>query len=55
MLKSHEKFHSANGKRLILVADDERINRESRGGRWSFFVRRKRRPLPPGSVQMDFW
>ncbi len=28
MLKSHEKFHSANGKRLILVADDEEINRE---------------------------
>ena len=28
MLKSHEKFHSANGKRLILVADDELINRE---------------------------
>ena len=28
MLKSHEKFHSANGKRQILVADDEMINRE---------------------------
>ena len=28
MLKSHEKFHSANGKRLVLVADDEFINRE---------------------------
>ena len=28
MLKSHEKFHSQNGKRLILVADDEAINRE---------------------------
>lgn len=28
MLKSHEKFHSANGKRKILVADDETINRE---------------------------
>lgn len=28
MLKSHEKFHSANGKRLILVVDDELINRE---------------------------
>ena len=28
MLKSHAKFHSANGKRLILVADDEFINRE---------------------------
>ena len=31
MLKSHEKFHSANGKRLILVADDEAINRELLG------------------------
>ena len=28
MLKSHEKFHSANGKRIVLVADDEAINRE---------------------------
>ena len=28
MLKSHEKFHSANGKRQILIADDEMINRE---------------------------
>ena len=28
MLKSHEKFHSSNGKRLILIADDEFINRE---------------------------
>ena len=28
MLKSHERFHSANGKRLILVADDEFVNRE---------------------------
>ena len=27
MLKNHEKFHSANGKRTILVADDEQINR----------------------------
>ncbi len=27
MFKSHEKFHSTNGKRLILVADDEEINR----------------------------
>ncbi|MBQ9612000.1 MAG: response regulator, partial [Lachnospiraceae bacterium] len=27
MLKSHDKFHSVNGKRLILVADDEIINR----------------------------
>ena len=31
MLKSHEKFHSTNGKRLILVADDEMINREILG------------------------
>jgi len=31
MLKSHEKFHSVNGKRLILVADDEMINRELLG------------------------
>ena len=31
MLKSHEKFHSENGKRLILVADDEAINRELLG------------------------
>ena len=28
MLKSHEKFHSKNGKRLLLVADDELVNRE---------------------------
>ena len=28
MLKSHERFHSVNGKRQILVADDEFINRE---------------------------
>ena len=28
MLKSHVKFHSANGKRLVLVVDDERINQE---------------------------
>ena len=27
MLKSHEKFHSANGRRQVLVADDEMINR----------------------------
>ncbi len=27
MLKSHEKFHSANGRRLILIVDDEPINR----------------------------
>ena len=31
MLKSHEKFHSSGGKRLILVADDEAINREMLG------------------------
>ena len=28
MLKSHERFHSSNGKRLVLVADDEFVNRE---------------------------
>ena len=28
MLKTHEKFHSANGKRLVLIVDDELINRE---------------------------
>ena len=28
MLKSHEAFHSVNGKRQILIADDEMINRE---------------------------
>ena len=28
MLNSHEKFHSANGKRQVLVVDDELINRE---------------------------
>lgn len=28
MLKSHEKFHSENGKRLLLIAEDELINRE---------------------------
>ena len=28
MLKSHERFYSANGKRLVLVADDEWINRQ---------------------------
>lgn len=31
MLKSHEKFHSSGGKRLLLVADDEVINRELLG------------------------
>ena len=28
MLKSHEKFYSENGKRLLLIADDEFVNRE---------------------------
>ncbi len=27
-MKNHVKFHSSNGKRMILVADDELINRE---------------------------
>ena len=31
MFKSHEKFHAANGKRQILIADDESINRELLG------------------------
>ena len=31
MLKSHEQFHSANGKRQILVANDEPHNRELLG------------------------
>ena len=31
VLKSHEKFHSRNGKRQILVVDDEFINREVMG------------------------
>ncbi|MBR3124147.1 MAG: EAL domain-containing protein [Mogibacterium sp.] len=31
MLKSHEAFHSLNGKRQILIADDELINREILG------------------------
>ena len=31
MLKNHDKFHSANGKRQILIADDEMINRELLG------------------------
>ena len=31
MLKSHDKFHSANGKRLLLIADDEAVNREMLG------------------------
>jgi len=28
MLKSHERFYTKNGKRLILVVDDEAVNRE---------------------------
>ena len=28
MLKSHEKFYAVNGKRLVLIVDDELINRE---------------------------
>lgn len=31
MPKNHEKFHSTNGKRQILIADDELINREILG------------------------
>ncbi len=31
MPKNHVKFHSVNGKRLILIADDEMINREILG------------------------
>ena len=31
MLKSHERFHSINGKRRILIAEDEQINREILG------------------------
>ena len=31
MEKIRDKFHSANGKRLILVVDDEAINREILG------------------------
>ena len=31
MLKSHERFHSVNGRRQILIADDELINRELLG------------------------
>ena len=27
-LRSHERFHSSNGKRLVLIAEDEMINRE---------------------------
>ena len=28
MLKSHVKFHSIAGKRLVLIVDDEIVNRE---------------------------
>ena len=31
MLTSHVKFHSANGKRQILIVDDEQVNRELLG------------------------
>ena len=31
MLKSHEAFHSVNGRRQILIADDEMLNREILG------------------------
>ena len=31
MLKGNEVFHSVNGKRQILIADDEMINREILG------------------------
>jgi len=31
MLKSHEKFHSANGKRLVLIAEDDEVNRDLLG------------------------
>ena len=31
MLKSHEKFHSSNGMRKVLIADDEPMNREMLG------------------------
>ena len=31
MLKSHEKFHSLNGRRQVLIVDDEMINRELLG------------------------
>ena len=31
MVKSRNKFHPMNGKRLVLVVDDERINREMLG------------------------
>ena len=28
MLQSHVKFHSIAGKRLVLIVDDEQINRD---------------------------
>ena len=31
MFKSHEKFHATNGKRQILIVDDESVNRELLG------------------------
>ena len=31
MLKGHERFYTQNGKRLILIADDETVNREILG------------------------
>lgn len=31
MLTSHVKFHSVNGKRQILIVDDEQVNRELLG------------------------
>ena len=31
MLKSHEQFHSVNGRRQLLVVDDEAVNREILG------------------------
>ena len=31
MLKSHVKFHSTAGKRLVLIVDDEQVNRELLG------------------------
>ena len=31
MLRSHDRFHSENGRRQILVVDDEFINRELLG------------------------
>ena len=31
MLKTHEKFHSTDGKRQILIAEDETVNREMLG------------------------